>query len=79
MEDPCDWKSPDFSDPKVQEIYHIGCDHEAGYCLYTPENDDDDEEDCQAWIKETVVPNVVERVETEIYHEEDHQGWGDSL
>lgn len=40
---PCDWKAPDYRDPAVQAQYHIGCDHEAGYCEYEDDGDDEDE------------------------------------
>jgi hypothetical protein len=31
---PCDWQAPDYRDPAVAAAHHIGCDHNAGYCLY---------------------------------------------
>lgn len=37
----CGWKAPNYSDPAVAAAHHIGCDHEAGYCLYEEEDDDD--------------------------------------
>jgi len=42
---PCDWVAPNFSNPAVRAAHHIGCDHEAGYCDYLPEEDDEEEED----------------------------------
>lgn len=39
----CNWTAPDYSDPKVAAAHHIGCDHNAGYCDYLPDDDDQEE------------------------------------
>ena len=42
-EDPCDWRGPSSADMLANPAkYHIGCDHEAGYCDYEVEDDDED-------------------------------------
>lgn len=46
---PCDWTAPNYRDPAVAAAYHIGCDHEAGYCEYTADADEDTEADESDW------------------------------
>lgn len=42
---PCDWTPPDYRDPAVAAAYHIGCDHNAGYCEYEQDDDEDYDDD----------------------------------
>lgn len=42
-QDPCDYVAPDFTNPEVAARYHIGCDHNAGYCNYEDPEDEDEE------------------------------------
>lgn len=35
---PCDWTPPDYASDPAR--YHLGCDHNTGYCLYEEDNDD---------------------------------------
>jgi hypothetical protein len=39
---PCDWVAPDYRNPRIAAVYHIGCDHNAGVCDYLPDDDDDE-------------------------------------
>lgn len=45
LEDPCDAVIPDYSNRENQAKYHIGCDHEAGYCEYLPDEEEEEYED----------------------------------
>lgn len=41
-QDPCDWQGPTSDDMLADPSrYHVGCDHEAGFCDYADRDDDD--------------------------------------
>lgn len=46
-DDPCDAVIPDYSTRENQIKYHIGCDHNTGYCEYEEPDDDDEAEDSE--------------------------------
>lgn len=46
-QDPCDYSGPTSQDMLADPArYHIGCDHNTGYCYYE-EVDDEDEDDLE--------------------------------
>ena len=43
-DDPCNYSGPTSQDMLSNPAqYHIGCDHETGYCEYTDEEEEDEE------------------------------------
>jgi hypothetical protein len=44
---PCDWTPPDYRDPAVRAAEHIGCDHEADYCDYLDDEEEDEDADAE--------------------------------
>lgn len=47
--DPCDYSGPTAADMQADPArYHIGCDHEAGWCEYEDDEDEDYEDEDEA-------------------------------